>query len=68
MANKRAVRMRGPGEIAMVFGFISIPPAPIKIIAHGQAGCNARQFQRQNPSISKLAVAFRMMRDKTCIE
>ena len=36
IANKRAVRMRGPGEIVMVSGFIP-PAAPINIIAHAQA-------------------------------
>jgi hypothetical protein len=39
IANKRAMRRRGPGEIVMVSGFI--PPAPLsKIIAHAQAGWN----------------------------
>jgi hypothetical protein len=37
IANKKAVRMRGPAVIVMVSGFI--PPAPLSnIIAHAQAG------------------------------
>jgi len=36
IANKKAVRMRGPAVIVMVSGFI--PPAPLSnIIAHAQA-------------------------------
>ena len=50
IANKRAVRMRGPAEIVMVFGFI--PPAPLSnIIAHAESSHMPREFRGQTDLI-----------------